>query len=141
MPRPTSTLFPYTTLFRSTMKASTARWTRNYAATARAPCGSATASSPSPAWCCSRSEERVSRNAETDIYTLSLHDALPIYNESFYREVDEELRRDRARTMWQRYGKLAIAGVVLFKIGRAGQQECRDRHLHSFPTRRSSDLQ
>src|SRR5205823_3706354 len=26
----------------------------------------------------SRSEERFSRNAETDIYTLSLHDALPI---------------------------------------------------------------
>src|SRR6266566_354199 len=26
-----------------------------------------------------RSEERFSRNAETDIYTLSLHDALPIY--------------------------------------------------------------
>src|SRR5262249_13537387 len=25
-----------------------------------------------------RSEERFSRNAETDIYTLSLHDALPI---------------------------------------------------------------
>src|SRR2546430_1423841 len=26
-----------------------------------------------------RSEERFSRNAETEIYTLSLHDALPIY--------------------------------------------------------------
>src|SRR5258705_111132 len=28
----------------------------------------------------SRSEERFSRNAETEIYTLSLHDALPIFN-------------------------------------------------------------
>src|SRR2546429_550680 len=28
----------------------------------------------------SRSEERFSRNAETEIYTLSLHDALPIYS-------------------------------------------------------------
>src|SRR6267378_4419628 len=27
-----------------------------------------------------------------------------------------------------------------FQIGRAVQQECRDRYLHSFPTRRSSDL-
>src|SRR4028119_469159 len=27
------------------------------------------------------------------------------------------------------------------EIGRAVQQECRDRDLHSFPTRRSSDLQ
>src|SRR2546428_462927 len=26
------------------------------------------------------------------------------------------------------------------EIGRAVQQECRDRDLHSFPTRRSSDL-
>src|SRR5205823_3706360 len=26
------------------------------------------------------------------------------------------------------------------QIGRAVQQECRDRYLHSFPTRRSSDL-
>src|SRR5262249_53479481 len=29
---------------------------------------------------------------------------------------------------------------LLVKIGRAVQQECRDRSLHSFPTRRSSDL-
>src|SRR5580698_1263184 len=29
----------------------------------------------------------------------------------------------------------------LQQIGRAVQQECRDRHLHSFPTRRSSDLE
>jgi hypothetical protein len=37
----------------------------------------------------------------------------PKDNESFYREVDEELRRDQVRSYWQRYGKLAIAGVVL----------------------------
>jgi hypothetical protein len=44
----------------------------------------------------------------------------PRDNESFYREVDEELRRDRARSMWERYGKLAIAGVVLFLAAIAG---------------------
>jgi hypothetical protein len=44
----------------------------------------------------------------------------PRDNESFYREVDEELRRDRARTMWERYGKLAIAGVVLLLAAIAG---------------------
>jgi hypothetical protein len=44
----------------------------------------------------------------------------PRDNESFYREVDEELRRDRARTLWERYGKLAIAGVVLFLAALAG---------------------
>jgi hypothetical protein len=37
----------------------------------------------------------------------------PADNETFYREVDEELRRDQMRTYWERYGKLAIVGVVL----------------------------
>ena len=38
----------------------------------------------------------------------------PIDNETFYREVDEELRRDQLKSYWERYGKLAIAAVVLF---------------------------
>ncbi|MFL6846257.1 MAG: tetratricopeptide repeat protein [Allosphingosinicella sp.] len=37
----------------------------------------------------------------------------PIDNETFYREVDEELRRDQLKTYWERFGKLVIAGVVL----------------------------
>jgi hypothetical protein len=37
----------------------------------------------------------------------------PVDNESFYREVDEELRRDQMKTYWERFGKLVIAGVVL----------------------------
>jgi hypothetical protein len=37
----------------------------------------------------------------------------PVDNETFYREVDEELRRDQMLGYWKRYGKLAIAGVVL----------------------------
>jgi hypothetical protein len=37
----------------------------------------------------------------------------PIDNETFYREVDEELRRDQLVDYWKRYGKLVIAGVVL----------------------------
>jgi hypothetical protein len=37
----------------------------------------------------------------------------PVDNESFYREVDEELRRDQMKSYWERYGKLFIAGVVL----------------------------
>jgi hypothetical protein len=44
----------------------------------------------------------------------------PRDNENFYREVDEELRRDRARTLWERYGKLAIVGVVLLLAALAG---------------------
>src|SRR2546428_177591 len=34
----------------------------------------------------------------------------------------------------------AVSSNPNFEIGRAVQQECRDRDLHSFPTRRSSDL-
>jgi hypothetical protein len=37
----------------------------------------------------------------------------PVDNETFYREVDEELRRDQMAGYWKRYGKLAIAGVIL----------------------------
>lgn len=37
----------------------------------------------------------------------------PRDNEAFYREVDEGLRRDQMRSYWERYGKLAIAAVVL----------------------------
>lgn len=37
----------------------------------------------------------------------------PVDNESFYREVDEELRRDQMKTYWERFGKLIIAGVLL----------------------------
>jgi hypothetical protein len=36
----------------------------------------------------------------------------PADNETFYREVDEEMRRDQMRTIWQRYGKLIIGGIV-----------------------------
>ncbi len=37
----------------------------------------------------------------------------PTDNETFYREVDEELRRDQMKTYWERFGKLIIAGLVL----------------------------
>lgn len=36
----------------------------------------------------------------------------PPTNEAFLREVDEELRRDAALKLWQRFGRLAIAVVV-----------------------------
>lgn len=37
----------------------------------------------------------------------------PKDNEAFYREVDEELRKEQMSGWWKRYGWLAIAGVVL----------------------------
>ncbi len=44
----------------------------------------------------------------------------PVDNESFYREVDEELRREQLTSTWKRYGKWIIAGIVLFLAGLAG---------------------
>jgi hypothetical protein len=41
----------------------------------------------------------------------------PVDNETFYREVDEELRRDQLKTTWERFGKWIIAAVVLFLAG------------------------
>ena len=38
----------------------------------------------------------------------------PVDTETFYREVDEELRRDQLLGAWQRYRTLIIGGVVLF---------------------------
>ena len=44
----------------------------------------------------------------------------PVDNETFYREVDEELRREQLKTTWQRYGKWIVAAVILFLAGLAG---------------------
>ena len=37
----------------------------------------------------------------------------PVNNDAFYREVDEEMRRDQLKSVWQRYGIAIVAGVVL----------------------------
>jgi hypothetical protein len=44
----------------------------------------------------------------------------PADNESFYREVDEELRRDQLTGTWQRYGKWIIAAGILLLAAIAG---------------------
>lgn len=44
----------------------------------------------------------------------------PPTNEAFLREVDEELRKDQMQTLWQRYGKLAVAAVVAVLAAWAG---------------------
>lgn len=44
----------------------------------------------------------------------------PNTNTAFLREVDDELRRDQLVGFWERYGKLAIGGVVVFLVALAG---------------------
>ena len=43
----------------------------------------------------------------------------PPTNEAFLREVDEELRRDELQSLWKRFGRLAIA-VILLLLGSWG---------------------
>ncbi len=44
----------------------------------------------------------------------------PRDNETFYREVDEELRKDQLSGLWKRYGLLAIGAAVLLIAGLGG---------------------
>src|ERR1039457_7144444 len=91
---PRSTLFPYTTLFRSGLRRSTAR-------ARRGPCSGQGSSGESSVAGLDRKSTRLdSRHplisalcflffndtATTEIYTLSLHDALPIWAEALNRE-------------------------------------------------------
>ncbi|MGV0876771.1 tetratricopeptide repeat protein [Martelella sp. FLE1502] len=41
-------------------------------------------------------------------------------NDSFIREVNEELRSDRMKDAWRRYGKILIAAAVILVVGTAG---------------------
>ncbi len=47
-------------------------------------------------------------------------------DEAFLREVDEGVRRDQVASLWQRFGKLGIAAVVLLLAALAGYLWWRD---------------
>src|SRR5207237_8910219 len=61
--------------------------------------------------------------ATTEIYTLSLHDALPIYGHKAASDVRDEFVSVTEKLM----DELAQCNNVPIQIGRAVQQECRDR--------------
>jgi len=50
-------------------------------------------------------------------------------NDSFIREVNEELRSDQVRNAWKRYSRLIIAAAVLIVVGTAGHRLWN--HWHS----------
>ncbi len=52
---------------------------------------------------------------------------IPTTEDSFIREVDEELRRDRLTGLWQRYGRWAIAAICLSLAVLAGWLIWQDR--------------
>src|SRR4026209_1203775 len=140
MPRPRSTLFPYTTLFRSRMPEVVSAPRQAISDAGVTLWSAALAADHQPNELRMRSEERFSRNAETEIYTLSLHDALPIS----HARSRERAAPGHLRCRCDAVERSACGGSptqrAAHEIGRAVQQECRDRDLHSFPTRRSSDL-
>src|SRR5437667_11995828 len=73
--------------------------------------------------------------ATTEIYTLSLHDALPIYSSEISESVNfcvmEAIKLCRLDTpiifIEARINLIGVSNLQSFKIGRAVQQECRDR--------------
>jgi hypothetical protein len=50
-------------------------------------------------------------------------------NETFYREVDEELRKEQLQTFWQRYGLLLIGAVVLLLAAIGGAIWWQNRQI------------
>src|SRR5215204_3612685 len=87
-----------------------------------------------------RSEEHTLNSSHTEIYTLSLHDALPISLQRDFQIVGV------TNVRWPGSHKYLLVFVVdaesvhCYEIGRAHVELQSHRDLHSFPTRRSSDL-
>src|SRR5476649_2940948 len=79
-------------------------------------------------------------SSHTEIYTLSLHDALPILLESGTVDVMHELGLDERM---KRESMIDEALDIRFN-GKRSEEHTSElqshRDLHSFPTRRSSDL-
>src|SRR5215204_5843242 len=79
-------------------------------------------------------------SSHTEIYTLSLHDALPIYGAGFLSgDFDERLQ------VAHLHGHRVLTHEVgghdeLFRSEEHTSELQSHRDLHSFPTRRSSDL-
>ena len=51
----------------------------------------------------------------------------PPTNEAFLREVDEELRRDELQSLWMRFGRLAVAAILLVLAAWGGWLYWQDR--------------
>src|SRR5579875_2109283 len=79
-------------------------------------------------------------SSHTEIYTLSLHDALPIFET--HRRL-RDLREARQRNVEVTAAHEARAGSAKATVDRSEEHTSElqsHRDLHSFPTRRSSDL-
>ena len=55
----------------------------------------------------------------------------PPTQEAFLREVDEELRRDELQSLWKRFGRLIIGGIVLLLAAWGGWLYWQDRETRA----------
>src|SRR5215204_2556215 len=79
-------------------------------------------------------------SSHTEIYTLSLHDALPIYQPTVPGEPVVGVERVVAEVLVGRAAKLVRPGACDDRSEEHTSELQSHRDLHSFPTRRSSDL-
>src|SRR5476649_1955341 len=94
---------------------------------------------PSPALMIDRKSTRLN-SSHTEIYTLSLHDALPIYGDlEAFDTLLVLADRERVEQGLRRVLVHAVAGVDDRSEEHTSELQSH-RDLHSFPTRRSSDL-
>src|ERR1044072_2943544 len=91
---------------------------------------------------CSMTDRKSTRlnSSHTDIYTLSLHDALPIYVASWNFTVQQALPGDVSLEV-SYVGNRAFHQPVQYDRSEEHTSELQShRYIHSFPPRRSSDL-
>ena len=62
----------------------------------------------------------------------------PRDNETFYREVDEELRKEQLSNFWKRYGLLAIGAFVLLLAAIGGYIWWQHRQQIELPPGRAN---
>src|SRR5476649_2323211 len=79
-------------------------------------------------------------SSHTEIYTLSLHDALPIYADAFASLAARVLRGQNVRLRFQNFAHVQAQPAPLDRSEEHTSELQSHRDLHSFPTRRSSDL-
>src|SRR5882672_7339611 len=79
-------------------------------------------------------------SSHTEIYTLSLHDALPIYHIERDRAFPHGSMRRKSRQSAHSLDSPAHTIVVHRRSEEHTSELQSHRDLHSFPTRRSSDL-
>src|SRR5476649_838945 len=79
-------------------------------------------------------------SSHTEIYTLSLHDALPIYRPPTAAPVPMERNLVLTTCVDDKIGQLQKFSQLAARSEEHTSELQSHRDLHSFPTRRSSDL-